>query len=344
METTFIPKINYMSMMLDSDSDTSMEINAMAMKYLKDEQLTKLTKLQNQAVIKGTKETHRLAALRHILAEERVETTPNVTTLGMSPNDLTFATRKYMEKHGLLNDSKNSRRNSADDVLSDESYQLRMNYSSNSSNTNTPARVTRETVKTPSSDRLKTPVQFTPENNRDSKKTKCPSGNVSSDNKSPYVNSYNTDNNSRLPNTDLNFTHTPKNTPNRETRQGQGHNYSSEKLNQDVKQNKFHTPTRNNLNGDVLTTPKQGHRNGIDHVHNKGNIRSPLQNTPKNTRTVERVISPIAQNSPIQRHIESGHFEPKGDKSPSPPTANESWDDADKILDITRLKQLPKLL
>lgn len=104
LDTTFIPKINYVSMFLDSDSDTSMEINAMAMKYLKDEQLTQMAKLRAAACVNGAKNSRKTALLQQVL-QAGAKTTPNVTQYGMSPSDLTFATKKYMQKYGLLTGS-----------------------------------------------------------------------------------------------------------------------------------------------------------------------------------------------------------------------------------------------
>lgn len=88
-------------MFLDSDVDTSMEINAMAMKYLKDEQLTQLSRLQKTSALNGGSRDRRNALLRQVLASDK-QATPNVTLYGMSPCDLTIGTKKYMEKHGLL--------------------------------------------------------------------------------------------------------------------------------------------------------------------------------------------------------------------------------------------------
>lgn len=141
-------------MMFDSDSDSSMEINAMAMKYLKDEQLTQMTKLQTRAKLAGNKGHQRVAMLRHILSDDK-EATPNVTTMGMSPNDLTFATRKYMEKHGLLNDSKNTASTAADSSDND-SYQLRVNFSTITGRSESPVQITQDVI---NNDSYKTPVQ-----------------------------------------------------------------------------------------------------------------------------------------------------------------------------------------
>ena len=138
-------------MFLDSDTDTSMEINAMAMKYLKDEQLTQLTKLQaKNRLLQGTKSGNKMSMLQKILKAED-DQTPNVSTLGISPNDLTFATKRYMEKHGLLNGAAGGRSGSTTQSEStyNESYQLKTNYSTMSSGSEDPAQITHEVVTTP---------------------------------------------------------------------------------------------------------------------------------------------------------------------------------------------------
>ncbi|KAK3609062.1 hypothetical protein CHS0354_011327 [Potamilus streckersoni] len=157
-DTTFIPRINYVSMLFDSDSDTSMEINAMAMKYLKDDQLTKLTKLQAASRLPGARKGQRNGLLQKILKEED-HSSPDVTTLGMSPNDLTFATKKYMEKYGLLAEGGSKGEDSTQSESTyNESYQLRMNYSSLSSGTEGPAQLTHEVIRTPTN-RRSVPVE-----------------------------------------------------------------------------------------------------------------------------------------------------------------------------------------
>ncbi|KAL4236878.1 hypothetical protein ACF0H5_005264 [Mactra antiquata] len=153
-DTTFIPKINYVSMLLDSDTDTSMEINAMAMKYLKDEQLTQLTKLQaKNRLLQGSKKTSEKSALLQKILKMEDDSTPNVTNVGMSPNDLTFATKKYLEKHGLLGDKTicDTGSTSASDNTQNDSYRLRTNYSTMTSGSDDgPAQITHEVLSTPS--------------------------------------------------------------------------------------------------------------------------------------------------------------------------------------------------
>ncbi|KAL8584582.1 hypothetical protein ACOMHN_002312 [Nucella lapillus] len=97
--TTLIPHINYLSMMLGSDTDTSLEINAMAMKYLRDEQLTQVARHHQSPHRAGS--NHHL--LRQALAASLDATgTSDVSRMGMSATNLSMATKKYLEKHGLL--------------------------------------------------------------------------------------------------------------------------------------------------------------------------------------------------------------------------------------------------
>lgn len=152
-DTTFIPKINYVSMFLDSDTDTSMEINAMAMKYLKDEQLTQLTKLQaKNRLLQGSKKTSEKTALLQKILKMEDDYTPNVTAVGMSPNDLTFATKKYLEKHGLIEGGASGGSTPVNEATQNDSYKLRTNYSTMTSGSDDgPAQVTQDILSTPSS-------------------------------------------------------------------------------------------------------------------------------------------------------------------------------------------------
>ncbi|XP_071119027.1 SCL-interrupting locus protein homolog [Haliotis cracherodii] len=121
-DTTFIPRINYLSMMLDSDSDTSMEINAMALKYLNDEQLTQLGKLRKNS-LNLPKPVSQNALLRRVLMSDTTMS-PDVSQYGMSSNNVTMGTRRYLEKYGLLNST-----NGTDETVTDETLQLKVDYS-----------------------------------------------------------------------------------------------------------------------------------------------------------------------------------------------------------------------
>ncbi|XP_076463216.1 uncharacterized protein LOC143295414 [Babylonia areolata] len=97
--TTLIPHINAISLMLGSDTDSSLEINAMAMKYLRDEQLTQVARHHQMPGRGGS--NHLL--LRQALAASLDTTgTSDISRLGMSASNMSMATKKYLEKHGLL--------------------------------------------------------------------------------------------------------------------------------------------------------------------------------------------------------------------------------------------------
>ena len=122
-----------MSVMFDSDSDTSVDINAMAMKYLSDEQLTHMTKLQRKANI-----PKKSGLLRHVLrAENMSNVSQDVSRFGMSPSDITLNTQKYLEKYGLLNSNETLIGENTN--LVDQTLQLRLNYSILTMDTASPA-------------------------------------------------------------------------------------------------------------------------------------------------------------------------------------------------------------
>ena len=78
-----------MSMMLDSDSDLSVDADALAMKYLSDEQLTELARLRQT----GPKRSRRRGdGLDQVFRD----------VSSCAANHMSFASRKYMERYGLL--------------------------------------------------------------------------------------------------------------------------------------------------------------------------------------------------------------------------------------------------
>lgn len=110
VDCTFVPKINYTSMLLDSDTETSLEINSLALKYLKDDQLTQMAKLHKQGAT-SSKPFCQNVFLRQIMRNNPDTSGADISKYGMCVNNLTFATRKYMEKHHLIEaDSKNYQR------------------------------------------------------------------------------------------------------------------------------------------------------------------------------------------------------------------------------------------
>ena len=88
LETEFLPRVEYESLMLTDDSDLSACADQLAMKYLSDEQLSELARLKPSTQKRGL---------------GRV-TNPN-TTLTNPMNHMSFATRKYMERYGLLDNA-----------------------------------------------------------------------------------------------------------------------------------------------------------------------------------------------------------------------------------------------
>ncbi|RUS73358.1 hypothetical protein EGW08_018877, partial [Elysia chlorotica] len=120
--SSMIPRINYVSMMLgssvcgspvrggspwDLDPGQSMEINAMAMKYLSDEQLTQMAMLRQRNSSSHRDEQDRKTARALQMVMQRYCPNPDkpstdVSRLGISLTNMTMATQKYLEKHGLL--------------------------------------------------------------------------------------------------------------------------------------------------------------------------------------------------------------------------------------------------
>ena len=350
-------------MFLESDTDTSMEINAMAMKYLKDEQLTQLTKLQakNRLLHGKNKASEKTALLQKILKAEEDEGTPNVTTVGLSPNDLTFATKKYLERHGLL-DGTTAGSGSASDSTQNDSYRLRTNYSTMTTGSeDSTAHVTHEVLGTPSSrhtDTLEyvTPASDTPYSNRTSNPA--------------YDSSMRTYNDSRANYNDSRQTLGSQGTPKPNTIQSRI-----------AEHNRF-TPTGNNgynytvpsssknstPNSHFVSPPVHMQRDGRDlNRGGQGRYASPLitpapnlqRHSPPerdqnlhptrdypdrnrgcvemNPNNYERQTQPVRR---VQPRVDTG----ASNNVFSSRQLREETNEDDRILDITRLKQLPKLL
>ena len=95
-----LPRINYTSLMLDSESDVSADADALAMKYLSDEQLSELAKLRLQSP-KSTRGRAQDIGLERLLNNTTLGPSPGVSMYGMSANNMSFATKKFLEKYGL---------------------------------------------------------------------------------------------------------------------------------------------------------------------------------------------------------------------------------------------------
>lgn len=347
MDTTYIPKINYMSMLFDSDSDTSMEINAMAMKYLNDEQLTQLSKAHAQSTrtrgtSKSTKENQRLTMLKHVLHSEK-DSTPNVTTLGMSPNDMTFATRKYMEKHGLLNETNGDRPYTGDTML-DDSYRLKVDYSTTTSGSETPVQVTPETVRHRHVNCGMTPQNGTPSSHNVSGSPFVNNQHFTDKVRSPLVNGHLLNKDCRSPSVEnamkigtpqSNFTPvTPKGTPTRAVQQ-----FGSPQPTLDQIRTPIGTGHRPRIatedGGRISSNEATPIHPGAKRTHPLGypDYGSPFADSRRGVQGERMVLSPIAREpSPPPTPVQQAQHSP-------------DWQsEDDNILDITRLKTLPKLL
>ena len=120
----FVPSINYMSMILDNCSDPgqTMEINAMAMKYLNDDQLTQMAKMSQGN--SGMRKSSSDKILQRVIAQCR----SSASDVSMSP-DMTMDTQKYLEKHGLLGSENNTFVGSRDPSIFDHNLRLNTDFS-----------------------------------------------------------------------------------------------------------------------------------------------------------------------------------------------------------------------
>ena len=386
-------------MFLDSDTDTSMEINAMAMKYLKDEQLTQLTKLQaKNRLLQGAKSSTKTAMLQKILKAEE-DTTPNVTAFGMSPNDLTFATKRYMEKHGLLDGTQSAGGSTQSESTYNESYQLKTNYSTMSSGSEDPVQITHEVLSTPSSRQSLPSNSATPSSGRFT-------GQFISNGSTPNHDSshtpYNNSTRSRIPYCDSTpqqdssqRTHNSSNqrTPFNDSRQSVGFNGTPkpQHIQSRIADHRRFSPNANDtVNTHNASLPKSQsstpHNASVPFSHNssvprrdninigaKGRYASPqitpappqARYSPPERDQVENRRYPN-ENRPVQQEYEDigrgdNYIQDQGmflqdrgyDRDKDVPNAynnkqafykrDEVIED-DRVLDITRLKQLPKLL
>ncbi|XP_070564352.1 SCL-interrupting locus protein homolog isoform X2 [Ptychodera flava] len=102
----YIPRINYTSMneMTMDGSDLSFEANAIAMKYLSDKQLTKLSHHMGQQ----RQATPQEKLLQTVLTKAASDKTLlGSSVYDSSPVNMSLASKKYLEKYGLLDKSGN---------------------------------------------------------------------------------------------------------------------------------------------------------------------------------------------------------------------------------------------
>ena len=94
LEPVYLPKVNYMSMYYDHNSDMSMEADTISLKYLSDEQLTA--------------EARTLQRLPHpvSLGKDTAMKKPDLAekTIYAGPS-MSFASHRYLERYGLTNQS-----------------------------------------------------------------------------------------------------------------------------------------------------------------------------------------------------------------------------------------------
>lgn len=101
-----LPKVDYRSLWLDSgDSDLSADADALAMKYLTDEQLSELAKMR------GGK--RRAGNLSRIMAASSRE--PSM----FGHNHMSLSSRKYLERYGLLSSTGNSSPSVQNDTMTE---------------------------------------------------------------------------------------------------------------------------------------------------------------------------------------------------------------------------------
>ena len=338
-------------MLLDSsDTDTSMEINAMAMKYLKDEQLTQLTKLQaKNRLLLGTRKasSEKATLLQKILRAEEAESTPNVTTMGMSPNDLTFATKRYLEKHGLLDGGGGGEPGLPSDSSREESYQLRTNYSTMTSGSDDgPAQVTHEVISTPSS----RPGNYTDNSARSGRRYMTESYGQNGANRTPYNDSFGnrTPHNDSQPSVQYNGTPKPNHVQARFVdHQRMSSNRSPPQNASNNREGMNYTPYSENPSP-YMQNNRQMNGGGAARYASPQITPAPNMNrlspTDRDTRQHQRSpheSRPETQNNP---HF-NGYADRDNDNNNHHASrqVKDAFDD-DRILDITRLKQLPKLL
>ncbi|XP_076346498.1 SCL-interrupting locus protein homolog isoform X2 [Tachypleus tridentatus] len=98
-----LPKLNYQTLFLsESDPDLSVEVNSLALKYLEKEQLSQLAKEIEHSKIHKQKKTNNYTLLRKVLKTKVQEPGPtDITLYGMPMNNLSFATKAYLERNGL---------------------------------------------------------------------------------------------------------------------------------------------------------------------------------------------------------------------------------------------------
>jgi hypothetical protein len=111
-----LPKIQYVSMMLDSETDISSgDVDALAMKYLTDEQLAELAHLRTVSPKKHSVDRRDPVLDRVMARSPSCNSTSRSGSSTPSQNYMSFATKNYLQKYGLIE----SEVNSADQTFND---------------------------------------------------------------------------------------------------------------------------------------------------------------------------------------------------------------------------------
>ncbi len=111
LDPAMLPKISYVSMMFDHDSDTSADADALSIKYLTDDQLAELAKLRQNSSRKNSRNTQQDVTLDRLLASACGGA--DISTATLNPNFMSFSTKKYLERYGLLDDNDSKRKDNS---------------------------------------------------------------------------------------------------------------------------------------------------------------------------------------------------------------------------------------
>ncbi|XP_030062417.1 SCL-interrupting locus protein isoform X2 [Microcaecilia unicolor] len=116
-----LPRLSYMSFanigmsgFNPSGADLSMEANAIALKYLDESQLSQLS--QSRSRQNNALDSSAVQGLLHLNADKSL-----VGLSLISPNNMSFATRKYMKRYGLIQSNDGSEDEVEDEVFKDSS-------------------------------------------------------------------------------------------------------------------------------------------------------------------------------------------------------------------------------
>ncbi len=101
LDSAMLPSVNYISLMLDEDSDLSADADAFAMKYLSDEQLSELARIRLHSPKLSRTRKRDAAFGRMVNSGANSNDISDVSTYGLPANHVSFATKKFMEKYGL---------------------------------------------------------------------------------------------------------------------------------------------------------------------------------------------------------------------------------------------------